>query len=381
MSGPVYRGLTWDHPRGYEALEAAAEQARQRGEVNIVWERQPLEGFEEHRIDELCAAYDIVVLDHPHIGQAVSLDCLIPLGSVFDAASLAKIRDRTIGPCFESYDYADRQWALPLDAATQVMAYRPDLIGQAPTSWEEVADLAASRPMVLSLAGPHAALTLFSIALSIDPQFAVDGRLFARGVGEQAFKLMTLLFRRSAPVARDLNPIGILEMMAATRDIALCPLIYGYVNYAGAQVAAPRRRLAFADAPVSNGGGRGSILGGTGIALSKRCPVTPELIRHLAWLMDEDAQVRFVPAHNGQPSNRQAWADPQVNDAWGGFYRDTTATLEGAHVRPRYDGFIQFQHDAAQQVRLALTEAWRPADAIAALESLFATSLPEGKQR
>ena len=71
MSGAPIKGLTWDHPRGYVALERAAERARAEG-LDLHWERQPLEGFESHPIEDLAERYDLIVLDHPHIG-----DCLL----------------------------------------------------------------------------------------------------------------------------------------------------------------------------------------------------------------------------------------------------------------------------------------------------------------
>src|SRR3546814_19706626 len=67
------RGLTWDHPRGYNALAAAAA-TRTDGELG--WDKQPPEGFEAHPIADLCARYDLVVLDHPPVGDAVAAGCL-----------------------------------------------------------------------------------------------------------------------------------------------------------------------------------------------------------------------------------------------------------------------------------------------------------------
>ena len=69
-----FRGLTWDHPRGYTALAAA--------DGPVHWEVQPLEGFESAPIAALCADYDLVVLDHPHLGEALAHDCLTPLDQV-----------------------------------------------------------------------------------------------------------------------------------------------------------------------------------------------------------------------------------------------------------------------------------------------------------
>ena len=86
----TYIGLTWDHPRGYNAL---AETARcvnaDRAAPLITWGRQPLGGFESAPITDLTARYDLAVLDHPHIGEEVAERSLIPLEDLFSAEQLA----------------------------------------------------------------------------------------------------------------------------------------------------------------------------------------------------------------------------------------------------------------------------------------------------
>jgi multiple sugar transport system substrate-binding protein len=348
----AYRGLTWDHPRGYRALEAASQRA---GDL-ITWDRQPLEGFEAHPIADLCAHYDLVVLDHPHIGEAADAACLHPLEALFGADELADLARNTIGPCLKSYRYAGRHWALPLDAASQVTAYRADLIERVPTTWNEVTALSETAPVALSLAGPHAALTLWSIATALGRPPAEDdpGQLLDSETGGAALDLMARLAARTPAPVRDLNPIGLLETMATCDAVALCPLVYGYVNYANPDGTA-ELTVQFADAPAAAAGGRpGSALGGTGIGISTRASITPALLDHLRWLMSPFAQERFIPGHAGQPSRRAAWHDVAVNDAWGGFYAATAAPLEQAYVRPRHVGAIAFQTTAAALIRDAL---------------------------
>ena len=80
---PPFRGLTWDHPRGFNALDRAGRQSGL-----IEWDKQPLEGFESAPIADLCARYDLVVMDHPHMGEALSNACLKPLEALFDIAML-----------------------------------------------------------------------------------------------------------------------------------------------------------------------------------------------------------------------------------------------------------------------------------------------------
>lgn len=361
----VYRGLTWDHPRGYQALRAAAARLDPaRDGLAIEWDIQPLEGFEAAPIAELCARYDLVVLDHPHVGEAVAQRCLRPIDDLFDATDLAAIERDTIGPSFISYRFDGRQWALPLDAATQVMAARPDLLdGATPETWEEVVVLSARLPVTLSLAGPHAALSFQSIAVALGepPAEADPERFVGSETGRAALDLMATLAGRMPTVLRDANPIGILEHMARHNDIALCPLIYGYVNYAAARD--DRRAIRFGNAPRAAPGGRpGSTIGGTGIGISAHADISLALVDHLRWLMSAEAQRGFIPAEAGQPSRRDAWRDDVVNAAWGGFYRDTAETMERGYVRPRHDGAIAFQTKASAFIREAL--AGRSHDAV-----------------
>jgi multiple sugar transport system substrate-binding protein len=351
---PTYTALTWDHPRGYHALRDAAAEVAPRQGLTISWDKQPLEGFESHPIADLCARYDLVVLDHPHVGEAVTAGCLMPLENVFDVEAIADLGANSIGPCLTSYRYAGRHWALPLDAATQVMAYRPDLAGPVQT-WSDVALLAREGGVALSLAGPHAALSFLSIctALGEPPAEADPRRLVGDEVGVEAFELMAEIHGYVAKSTLALNPIGILAHMARYDDVRLCPLVYGYVNYARPETGL--KQVGFADAPSRDAGGRpGSTLGGTGIGISTRCEITPKLLAHLRWLLGSDAQRNFIPGHDGQPSRRSAWHDHGINAAWGDFYRGTVRTLEAAYVRPRYAGYIAWQAEASAYLRDAL---------------------------
>ena len=370
-----YRGLTWDHPRGYNALAAAARRLDEsRAGIAIDWHRQPLEGFESHPIADLCSRHDLVVLDHPHIGEAVADACLYSLDEIFTASDIASWADATIGPCFESYRYRGKSWALPLDAATQVMASRPDLVEDRPATWDAVVSLSERRPVALSLAGPHAILTFFSLATALgDPPAEADPVvLVSREAGIEVLDIMATLYGRMPAEARELNPIGLLRALAGG-TVTLCPLVYGYVNYAMRGEGQP---LAFHDAPrVTPDGRPGSTLGGTGIGVSRRCQVTPALRTHLRWLMSRDAQVAFIPAHDGQPSRREAWHDDDVNARSGNFYRNTAATLEAAYVRPRYNGYIRFQTTASELLRRGLAERTPHEIVLDGLQSAHARSV------
>ncbi|MBB3977638.1 multiple sugar transport system substrate-binding protein [Rhizobium azooxidifex] len=378
------KALTWDHPRGYNALAAAAARPElTESGLAIAWDRQPLEGFESHPIADLCDRYDLVVLDHPHVGEAVAGHCLQSLESVFGEEVLQALEAESIGPSLRSYRFAGVHWALPLDAATQVMAVRADLLErQVPLLWEDVAELSRSTGKVaLSLAGPHAALSFLSIAAAFGepPAESDPDLLVSKDTGRQVYDLMCDVAARSPPSVREKNPIGILGHMANHDDVVLCPLIYGYVNY-----AAPLEgnAIAFHNAPRRIAGGRpGSTLGGTGIGISRRCEVTPALKRHLLWLMGREAQVSFIPGHDGQPSRREAWHNAGVNARWGSFYENTADTLEQAYVRPRHDGYIAFQGKASALLRHAFEERAAADRVLDDLQALYASHRSAGGER
>ncbi|WP_433186669.1 hypothetical protein [Actinoallomurus sp. CA-150999] len=351
------RGLTWDHPRGYAPLDVLARLddagPHRYGRVRapLRWDRQPLEGFESRPLVTLTGDYDILVVDHPGLGTAVADGCLLPMDDLFDAAELAAWREEAVGPSFDSYVLDGRPWALPVDAAGQVSAFRRGLTGTPPTTWDEVRELARSAPVTLCLGGPHAFLTFCAlcVAYGADPCRSGDA-LVPREAGEAALDMMAGLLARSVAEVWRLNPIGVLEAIAADDGPAYCPLVYGYVTYAGG------RGVRFADAPAWVPGGRpGSVLGGTGLAVSRSRAEDPEVrgaIRdHVRRLLSPAVQRNLCPAAGGQPAARSAWTDPEVAALSGGFYRATRATLEAAWVRPRSAGYLTFQDTASRLIR------------------------------
>ncbi len=363
----TFHGLTWDHPRGRDALREAARRVNLgRASPLLDWAVQPLEGFESAPIADLADRHDLLVLDHPHIGEAVAEDCLRPLDELFEPDLLARWAHDTVGPAFRSYNWSGRVWALPLDVATQVMVRRPDHLPEPPASWAEVETVARRLPITLSVAGPHAILSLLSVAAgqgteARGPHLLPDEAFFA------AWEVMRRLWALRARGAEALNPIALSEAMARG-DLALVPLLFGYVTYA--RPAEGRAPLAFTDVI----GGRGGVLGGTGIAITRRCRVSPELLDHLAFLLSRAAQVELLPAFGGQPSARAAWEDDGVNAGWGGFYAGTLATAEGAYLRPRFDGYIGFQSAASDRLRQAFASRESDLATLAALRSLWAAA-------
>ncbi|MGW5385323.1 hypothetical protein [Nocardia sp. NPDC003963] len=342
----TWSGLTWDHPRGYRALRAAVRHPHAPA-CDIRWDVQSLEGFESAPIAETAQRYDLVVLDHPHIGEAIEAAALQPLDGLFAPTELASWRAGSIGPSLRSYEMADHLWAVPLDAATQVCVRR-DHGMPVPDTWEQAVELSGEVTAALPTSGPHLFLTLCAIAVA-DGASPGTGAAFL-GEAEIGAAVETLRhFVPDRPADGNDNPIALLERMTAGAGPDYCPHVYGYVNYSRGS-----RPLLFGNAPRGRAGRRGSVLGGTGIAFSSRCVPDTALLDHMRWLMSAGTQRRFITAEQGQPGLAAAWDDDTVNADAHDFYRTTRATIEDAWIRPRHAGAIAFQNAGAAAVRACL---------------------------
>ena len=387
--GRALRGITWDHPRGYaalaelERLDAAADTRYGAVPAPLTWERQPLSGFESRPVTDLARRYDVLVIDHPGLGAARF--ALRPLDDLFSPRELAGWAAAAVGGSFGSYRYADRQWALPLDAAAQVCAVRPDLMGgrQPPATWHEVATLASEVPLALVLGGPHALLTVLAVcaAQGAPPVAEAGDGSPAGGFADDAaardavLTALELLAGACARIDMDLaagGPIGVLEAMTAGDAAACCPLVYGYVTYS--RPGRRPHRLAVGGAPAWTPGGRpGSVLGGTGVAVSRRVADgdIPAARAHLRRLLAGPVQAGLVPQAGGQAALRTAWESGSVNAACGNFYRLTRATLDQAWVRPRFPGWIGFQDHGSAIVREGLRGRAAPREILSRLRAAF----------
>jgi multiple sugar transport system substrate-binding protein len=176
------------------------------------------------------------------------------------------------------------------------------------------------------------------------------------------------------PACYEMDPIAVYEAMSdGASTIACAPLIYGYASYARDDFRPVR--LAFADIPAAGTDGPvGSALGGTGIAVSARSAEPAAAIDFAFWVAGAEVQRSIYASAGGQPGNAVAWDDENVNRPTHGFYIKTRATLEGAWVRPRHDGYMAFQDGAATVLVEALRDNADAEKTVTELNRRFAAS-------
>jgi len=350
------KGMTWDHRRAVDPLIAAQEVFRQRHpDIDITWYSRPLSGFEFTPVEVLAKTYDLIILDHPFMGQVEQSGCLMPLGT-----SLELHDGDFVGPSLATYRMAGEIWSVPVDAACQVAVSRPDLMArigvEIPLDWQQLlglGHLARQRGLWLAigLKGVHSLMTFFTLMANLGTPCATNPEepLFEIQAARQVLNLMRSLLAFCPPEALDWNSIVLHEQMASRDDLVFCPAVYCYATYAEAD---NNRPLRFHDFPGPQGP-RGSTIGGTGLGLSASCAHPEAALAYARFAAEQNTQLLFA-RHHGQPAHHAAWEDQAINDHFGCCYRDTRTTMDQCWIRPRYDGYLRFQEAAGEVIEAHL---------------------------
>lgn len=358
------RGMTWQHERGVNPLVAAAsDYNRIHPNVKIEWDARSLQDFENYPLELLADRYDLIMIDHPHLGAAVSENLLLPLDDLVSSSYLADQKLQSVGLSFDSYTWEGRQWALAADAAAQIAAYREDLLQasglEVPHSWDDVLALSKKLPKGSQIGIPlvpvHAYASYFTLCAQIGGEaFWSQDADIPYAVGEEALQVLKDLLAVSHRQSANVDPIGMYELMSTSNEIAYVPLIYGYSNYA--RDAFRPSLIRCTNIPSSNGSPSGSMIGGVGLAISSRCKYRDHAVDFLTMTVSGDYQKSSFVHNGGQPGYLSAWKDVEVNRVSHGFFTDTLHTLELGSMRPRFNGYIGFQDRAGTEIQQFLLE-------------------------
>jgi multiple sugar transport system substrate-binding protein len=350
------RGITWKHDRGLAPLLATAKHfCEQHSDLTIDWEARSLQEFGEGTVQALAENYDLVIIDHPYMGQVAQEKCFLALDEHFTTVQLGELERDSVGPSYRSYYFDGHQWALPVDAAAQVAGYRADLLEangfKVPQTWEEVLDLAKFRRGFVSpaLSPLDSLMCFFTLCANLgEAPFTSTGKLVSDEIGEQALERLRALAENSFEGALSANPIAIWERMSSSDEIAYCPLAFGYSNYA--RNGYRSKSVSFAPIPSSGRGPVGATLGGAGVAISSGCRHLEFALEYAFWITGKECQRTLYVESGGQPASKTAWLDADANELTNGYFAATLPVLENAWLRPRFSGFEYFQIKALAMV-------------------------------
>ena len=103
-AGRALKGMTWDHVRGFDPMVATAEIFAERHPgTTITWEKRSLQAFADRPLEAMANEYDLMVIDHPHVGSAARSGLLLALdGAGHDDALAALAESRTTSETIKS---------------------------------------------------------------------------------------------------------------------------------------------------------------------------------------------------------------------------------------------------------------------------------------
>jgi len=361
-------------------VNGASEYEKLNPGLKIRWDRRSLREFGEAPIEQYVDRYDLLIVDHPFVGYAAAHDALVNLDPFLTEAEKLLWAVDSVGPSWDSYWYQGCLWALPIDAATQVASYRPDLLQPfcpvVPRTLDDVLALARKargcRKFIVVPACPTDAISLFfTLSANLGHPIAEASEIFVDDVvGREVLDRLHALISAAHPKSVEWNPIQVYDFMVSTSDAIYCPYGFGYSNYS--RIKRPVL-LKFADAPAAGARGcAGTMLGGTGVAVSMKSMQQEKAIAYAKWLISQEHQ-RGTYFHNGgQPASLAAWMDPAVDAAASGFFSGTLHTLQTSYLRPRFDGFVRFFESAGIEINKCLRAQIADSDLIAWLNARYA---------
>ncbi|WP_053999511.1 extracellular solute-binding protein [Ahrensia marina] len=337
------KGITWDHPRGYDCVVAASEKYAELTAVEIEWSKRSLQAFADASIEALAEANDFIVLDHPHVGQISETGSLLPLPKREDASA-------SLGGSAESYFWNDKCWSYAIDASCQMAVRRTDLGATTPIYWEDfLRDDAAKFRAVTPLLPVDAfdmLMTLVAGKGEVALPYSSDN-FVSDDNGEYALSIMRALYNLGPAEASQWNPIKVMEVLSTTDEFACSPCLFGYINYA--RPGFRDKQLSYFDMPVSLGASaRRAILGGAGIGVSSKTAHAEEAIKFAQWISSQDVQSGVYIENEGQPANRHTWLNLQNDPKYSGFLKGAFSTIDNAWTRPRDPWFLGFVDDACE---------------------------------
>ena len=96
VSNPaVLRGIAWNHSRALPPLVATAQRYEElHPAVEIRWEKRTLHEFGHVRLTPLARDYDLLIVDHPMMGEAYATRTLIDLADLVPVPATLGRRSR-----------------------------------------------------------------------------------------------------------------------------------------------------------------------------------------------------------------------------------------------------------------------------------------------
>ena len=369
MSLLELRGMTWDHPRGLDSLVASNGLLIEKSSVSVKWNARSLLAFGDQHIEEFYRDYDLLIIDHPHVPDAVAVGAILAYEDFSSSEVLEELSRTSVGESHNSYLYRGKHWALAIDTAAQVSAFRPDKSDGAPIFWSDAFTLGGKKDLLWPYKPVDAFSTFATLMAQKSHPLRSSDSYIDKGVAFEVLEFMVELASLVPDWCAKSNPIDIAEILSTTNDYGNAVAMYGYSNYS--RDGFRENVIYYDDIPSFDGRASGSQLGGAGIAVSSATKEPVAAMKAAQFLSLPEVQASTYGLNAGQPGNLVAWKNHHLNEVTHNFFANTLRTLERAWVRPRILGWPDVQYATSQVIhRILLDRKVSKAD-IASMNSLY----------
>lgn len=381
------KGIAWDHPRGYEPLRETSKIFSTRNpSVSIDWHIRSLKEFGDMPIEDLIETYDLITIDHPYMGQAHENKLLLSLENYLPDTFLRELEQQSVGPTYKSYRFGGHLYALPIDAAALVAAYRDDLMTnlklKRPTIRVELFDFYKRVPKEFKVAWALCPTDLWCAFLTLCAQDGGFDFIQENGIDEKIGTTVLDELKEHLkfihPESLNWNPIQILDRMGTTDDIVCAPYLFGYTNYSRDNFR--NHIITFQNSPTNPRTDISTILGGVGLAVSAKTDFPEWAVAYAKYVSSGETQKGVYTKSQGQPSHLEAWHDKANNTLCHNFFGNTLKTMEKVYVRPQYAGWNSFQEQGADLLHQALIEDTPSMKAVKDLNEMFKEEVAYGER-
>lgn len=369
------RGMTWNHPRGLDSLVASNDVLIERCGVSIDWTARSLLAFGDQHISEFYRDYDLMIIDHPHVPDAVAAQAVVPFENTTSLTQLQELALTSVGASHDSYLYRGKHWALAIDTAAQVSAFRPDKADSSPIFWSDVFDLARKGVLLWPYKPVDAFSTFATLMAQKNHPLVAAGQYLNPDIGLEVLTMMLELAALVPEWCATSNPIDIAEVLSSTDEYSHAVALYGYSNYS--RNGFRKNILIYEEIPSFDGRATGSQLGGAGISISSASSHKEKASAAAVLLAQSEIQATTYGLGGGQPGNLVAWKNYRLNQATHGFFGNTLRTLEGAWVRPRVLGWPDVQFESSQIIHRALVNRTINSKVVADISATFEKHVQE----
>lgn len=374
------KGITWNHSRGIAPLQAISQRYEElHPGVEIKWEKRSLQHFADYPLEKLVEHYDLLIIDHPWVGQASVSKSVLPLDQYLPEAYIQDQLQNSVGLSHNSYEFGGHLWALAVDAASPAASYRKDLYDKhlliLPETWRDVLSLAKQGRVAVPAVPIDLLMSFYSFCLACGKEpFLQHDEITDKETGLAALDMMREFYSLVDKRFFKCNPIKTAELMAGGDDYFYCPFAYPYSNYSRKGYA--EHLLLYTDLVTwDNGEPMRTTIGGTGLAVSAFSDHHEAAVDFAAFAASPVIQSGLYVQHGGQPGHLSAWNDVRGNFLTHDFFTNVLPVMQRGYMRPRYPGYLYFQDHAGDPLHEYLLNGGNSLATLDKMNSIYRKSI------